>query len=235
MKMDCEVIRPTIPGLASSPPESEPVLVPQRTRSLRSEFMVTMPTNQAPRVHRNVTEDVFEPGFEMNEFKCLKQKPQQIALSEGAQRILETPNAGGNSVWSEVLSFELFKTIYRMQLLRTEMEIDYFFQNYNITDYCGLVGSTRVGVSVTRAMKYKGIFTEDDARILLKKKLNGVIESTKNVAERDAWQKQILHVWAQEQYIADIFKSVYDGLVDSLKANTMVVVTVVQNADWIFK
>ena len=57
---------------------------------------------------------------------------------------------------------------------QTEMEVSYFPEGGSITDYvCELFG-TKVGVSVTRAMKYRGEYTEGDAATLLMKKLKGI-------------------------------------------------------------
>lgn len=53
------------------------------------------------------------------------------------------------------------------------MEVEYFPEGGSITDYtCEMFGTT-IGVSVTRAMKFNGIFMEEDAETLLNKKLKG--------------------------------------------------------------
>ena len=49
----------------------------------------------------------------------------------------------------------------------------YFPEGGSITDYTCLMFGTRLGVSVTRAMKYKGDFEAEDAEKLLRKKLKG--------------------------------------------------------------
>jgi hypothetical protein len=54
------------------------------------------------------------------------------------------------------------------------MEVSYFPQGGSITDYVCEIFDTKVGVSVTRAMKYRGDFTEEDAFNLLTKKLKGI-------------------------------------------------------------
>ena len=53
------------------------------------------------------------------------------------------------------------------------MEVEYFPEGGSITDYTCKMFDTTLGVSVTRAMKYGGDFTEEDADRLLMKKLNG--------------------------------------------------------------
>ena len=52
--------------------------------------------------------------------------------------------------------------------------MSYFPEGGSITDYTCRMFDTTLGVSVTRAMKFgHGDYTEDDARRLLMKKLNG--------------------------------------------------------------
>ena len=54
------------------------------------------------------------------------------------------------------------------------MEVEYFPEGGSITDYMVQMFGLSLGVSVTRAMKYRGgTFTEEDAEKLLNKKLKG--------------------------------------------------------------
>lgn len=76
-------------------------------------------------------------------------------------------------------------------------------------------------------------FTEDDAIHLLNKKLHGVNESTKGVLSQ-SWDKQILHIWAQHEYISDILWNTYEKLPEDIKSNTFVLVTICKNAEWLF-
>jgi len=138
-------------------------------------------------------------------------------------------------VASEVMSYELLRTLYNAQLLRTEMEIDYEFANWKITDYSVKINDQNIGVSVARAMKFGSEFDLADAERILTKKLGGVIDSTRNACGQDKWKKQILHLWAQHEYIVDVLRDCYERTIpDELKSNTMVVVTVCENCDWIF-
>lgn len=160
-------------------------------------------------------------------------KLKEMTLSIAAIRIATTPNAGGNSVVSEVLSFELFQRCFNAKLLKTEMEVDYFPMGGSITDYvCDIFGH-KVGVSVTRAMRYHGEFTEEDAYRLLTKKLRGVVQSTKNSMEK--WEKQILHVWTTSKDTANTLARVYHALESDVTSNTVVMVTVSTNAKYIFR
>lgn len=155
----------------------------------------------------------------------------KMSLSADAEKILTVPNAGGNSVISEVVSCELLKKCFQARLIKTEMEVDYFPEGGSITDYVCEIFRHKVGVSVTRAMKYFGKYTEEDAEHLLMKKLKGVIQSSRNTLEN--WNKQILHVWAQSNNIANTITKVYHTLPNEIRANTVVLVTTT-NANFIF-
>jgi len=160
--------------------------------------------------------------------------PDRSHLCEGALRILDLPNAGGNSVWSEVMSCELMNSLFNARLMRTEMELEYIFWGCKITDYSVRMFDQDIGVSVTRAMKFKGIFKEEDAVALLSKKLEGVNTSTRCISNKHSWTKQILHVWTQHDYIAEVIANTYPKLDPELTANTLIVITVCKNGDWIF-
>ena len=144
------------------------------------------------------------------------------------------PNAGGRSENSEALSCDVLGTMFGARLIATEMELKYWPLNSKITDFSVSIRGEVFGVSVTRAMKYAGTFTEADAYRLLTKKLLGVNASTKAVLKRFRWQKQILHVWAEYKYIAHVLENVYESLSEEVRHNTLVVVTVCENAPWVF-
>lgn len=156
-----------------------------------------------------------------------------IPLSDGGRRILQLPNAGGNSVSSEVMSYELLRMMFNAQLSRTEMELEYFPHGSKITDYSVTLNGEAIGVSVTRAMKFRGTFNARDAQALLNKKLYGVCASSRAVVQ-ETWKKQILHVFAEHEYVAEELKRAFDELDFDTKSNTVVLCTVTSNARWIF-
>ncbi|KAL5018554.1 hypothetical protein ScPMuIL_004276 [Solemya velum] len=153
-------------------------------------------------------------------------------FSIGADKLLNVPNAGGSSVLSEVLSFELLHKCFRASLLKTEMEVEYFPEGGSITDYVCDVFGQKVGVSVTRAMKYRGQYTRHDALHLLNKKLTGVIQSSRNTLE--GWSKQILHVWTPSSRISNTVTKVYKKLPCAVRHNTVVVVTTTDKSEFMF-
>lgn len=180
-------------------------------------------------------EDVKERLFTKNLLKPSK-RFENFTFCEGAQKIFRLPNAGGNSVNSEALSLELLNSLYGATLEATEMELRYFPLGSKITDYSVKVQNQLLGVSVTRAMKFgNSNFSKGDAKRLLEKKLYGVNASTKAVLRKYRWKKQILHVFAEHKYIANILEDVYNNEIEEeLKNNTIVIVTICENADWIF-
>jgi hypothetical protein len=159
----------------------------------------------------------------------------KIKLSTEARRIVNTPNAGGDSVKSEAMSFELLNKFLNAKLLMTEMEVTYFPEGGSITDYVLVMFNRVVAVSVTRAMKYgkDQVFTKEDAHLLLKKKLKGVKQSSRNMLF-PLWEKQILHVWVYDEAVARTLYEAWKEMDDDIKMNTVVLVTLAKNSAELF-
>lgn len=177
------------------------------------------------------------PLYIFSQFDCTV-NPKQVPLSKGAQRIMFEENAGGCSELSEAFSFEILRRCFGAKLVKTEMAIEYWWPHWKKTDYSCRMGEVKVGVSVTRAMKYNGVFTRKDGLHLLRKKLFGINESSLGVLERDEWQRQVLHIWATDPYIADLLQALFLELVfdePELVQNTVILVTVASpDCWWIF-
>ncbi|KAG0243978.1 hypothetical protein B0O80DRAFT_519155 [Mortierella sp. GBAus27b] len=156
--------------------------------------------------------------------------------SSDALRMLNTPNAGGSSILSEVLSCEMLNRCLGATLAKTEMEIRYLFAYQPITDYTitlpNLSPLVHVGVSVTRAFAFKGPYRKSDCRKLLWKKLSGILASSRNVID-ERFFKQILHVWVPNGKVARTVQSTYRSLPIEVTRNTVVIISVV-NAPWVF-
>lgn len=159
----------------------------------------------------------------------------KIAFSKDALRILNEPNAGGTSENSEAMSMEVLGRVFGARLCHTEMTLRYWPEGSKKTDYSvSLPDGQVMAVSVTRAADYRGpgTFTEESASYLLRKKLQGVIESNRNVIKEMRWKKQILHVWVPSQRIAKMLQRAYRRLRSSVKANTIVLVTLICDAEF---
>jgi len=172
-------------------------------------------------------------GLIHNKFSNFRQ--HFFKLTPGAKKIQADPNAGGSSVWSEVLSFEVLHRLFNCRLLKTELELVYFPYGSKITDYSVDIKGQNIGVSVTRAMEFKTKFSITVARELLEKKLTGVRVSTKAVLKHMRWKKQILHIWVQNEEILDTLQAAYETLPTELKADTLLVCTLATQAEFVFQ
>lgn len=84
----------------------------------------------------------------------------RVRWSPDASRMLANPNAGGSSLVSEVLAFEVLARAFGASLERTELELAYS-RGSKMTDFAiVLFGGFPLGVSVTRAYKWQGTSTK---------------------------------------------------------------------------
>ncbi|NOU26297.1 MAG: hypothetical protein HOO96_00195 [Polyangiaceae bacterium] len=152
------------------------------------------------------------------------------SLSEGGKVLYDTPNAGGSSTESEVMSYEVLRYCDGAKLLKTETQIQYAAPGdaggNPITDILMEIDGKKIGVSVTRAYKPASLgYTDADAQTLLMKKLGDINLSSKRVLPVDKWSKQILHVFTATQAQTDAVHRVWATLDAATKADTIVVVT----------
>lgn len=151
----------------------------------------------------------------------------KASLSPGGQRLFDTPNAGGSSGESEVMSFEVLHYCEGATLLKTETEVTYAPGQGSITDILVEINGKKVGVSVTRAYKptNQGPQTDAEIKALLEKKLVGINESSARVTAADKWVKQILHVLASTQASVEAIQRVLPTISAATRADTIVLVT----------
>jgi hypothetical protein len=142
---------------------------PHRTFVVSIGYELAVSTHCKLAFRRNVHNHL-SGGFFVSHLRATAASFRVIPLSVGACRIRDTPNAGGNSVSSEVMSFEILRLLLNAKLSRTEMELHYFPRG-KITDYSCHIGGQCMGVSVTRALRYQGVFEPADAYKLLSKKV----------------------------------------------------------------
>ena len=165
----------------------------------------------------------------------------RMLWSPDAQRMLSLPNAGGSSLVSETLAFELLARAFGASLERTELELLYS-RGSKMTDFAiHLFGGYPLGVSVTRAYKWrKGLLQERvpkeldvcEAKRLLVKKLEAINTSSRNV-QNYRFRKQILLVWAFTHRDATLLEQIYTEVPASLRANTVLLITRCNGVDWI--
>jgi len=176
------------------------------------------------------TPSLFVNTYEFNDSESF----DDTLLVEGALDRYNSENAGGSSICSEAMSIQLLHECEGADLFKMETEITYDVEG-KMTDWIAAVDGQKVGVSVTRAYKGPGVsqYFEEDAIQLLEKKLSGILESTANVSQEDAWVKQVLHVWTLQPDWVPTLQAAYDQLSPDLKADTIVLITVEANSDYI--
>jgi len=235
-----EEIPSTPDGLGALGESSEPMhtFIPDTNSDsvacAMSRDFVVIGDQEATTVLRESLGDPHQATFLVNQFYPTRPF-EDFSVCKGSQKVFTEPNAGGNSVNSEAMSFEVLHRLYGARLVKTEMAIAYYHPNWKKTDYSIHLFGHHVGVSVTRAMKHRGPFTVEDGEILMQKKLNGVNISTIGVVRADRWEKQILHVWAQNADTAQILRKVYMELPPALRSNTIVIVTVSDRTPYLFR
>lgn len=153
----------------------------------------------------------------------------KASLSSDGQRIFDTPNAGGSSTESEVMSFEVLRACEGAKLLKTETEVAYsdaMGGPPTITDLLVEIEGKKVGVSVTRAYRPQDQpFSDEDVKALIQKKLEGINRSSERVTPDDKWVKQILHVFAANKAQADAVVRIVPTIHAAIRANTIVLLT----------
>jgi hypothetical protein len=180
-----------------------------------------------------VIPEIAKPTPSLIESNLTFAPPEQYVRSElspGGQRLFDTPNAGGSSGESEVMSYEVLHVCEGADLLKTETEIAYGGPvdggGSPITDFLVTIQGKKVGVSVTRAYKPASQgYTVADATTLLTKKLDDIQKSSARVLAADKWVKQILYVFAETQAQYDAAKTAWGQLSAAVKADTIVVLT----------
>jgi hypothetical protein len=154
-------------------------------------------------------------------------------LTEGAQIILTTPNAGGSSIISEAFAFEVLARCEDAELLETETEISYDPPDSKKTDLLVTLALQKVGVSVTRAVGFppEDPYPPAQAASLMASKLADILISSQNVVPEDEWVKQILVVMAYADMHAQLIETAWNELDPATKADTIVYVVVTDGID----
>jgi hypothetical protein len=163
----------------------------------------------------------------------------RASLSPGGQELFDVANAGGSSVESEVMSFEVLHFCEGAKLLKSETQIAYQPPSdagaNTITDILVEIAGAKVGVSVTRAYHPPSIpYTDADAKSLLEKKLVGINRSSERVLPEDKWVKQILHVLSVSQANTDAIGRVWGTIDPAIRADTIVLVTQTNGGGFVY-
>lgn len=156
-----------------------------------------------------------------------------MKLTPGGQYIAQTPNAGGNSVLSEVFAFEVLARCEDAKLLKTETEITYENPRGKITDILVEIDGLKIGVSVVRAIAFpfNDPYPIGEAERILRSKLEGIALSSENVTAQDRWVKQILSVIAYTPMHAQQIRQAWMALEPELRGDTVLYVTATEGDD----
>lgn len=154
-------------------------------------------------------------------------------LTPGGQQIKDEGGLNDGSIYSELVAYEVLARCDMAELLKTEAKILYKNPMGKKTDLLVELAGHKVGVSVVRAVGFPqdDPYTVAQAEMILKKKLGDIALSTANAAPEDAWIKQILSVVAYGPMHVESILTAYDGLDPTLKADTILVVSVTDGAD----
>lgn len=166
----------------------------------------------------------------------ISQSNAKVVISPDASRVLNNPNAGGNSILSEALACDILGRLHGATNVHTEMEVNYIYSNWKICDFTIDIYENRVGISVTRAMNYKdpAAYTLDDAKTLLRKKTNGLILARDNATYIDTFYTSILFIWCQTTRIAELLCEAYMSLNEDLTPPELIIYCVVSDVREIF-
>jgi hypothetical protein len=153
-------------------------------------------------------------------------------LTSGGLHIVETPNAGGSSLYSEVFAFEWLARCEGATLLKTETEITYDVDGKKADILVSILGR-KVGVSVTRAVHFPfgQPYTMTEATTLLQRKLDDLALATTQVSAADLWTEQMVAAEAYDAQHAQVFMDAWNALTPSTKRETILVVAVTDGDD----
>jgi len=103
------------------------------------------------------------------------------------------PNAGGSSIYSEALAYQILEAKYGHKLYQTECQVQYSPLGGRMVDMVTIYKDKYIGVSVTRMFDYSIDFSIKE---LLEKKIKGLLDATRNI---DYISSRILFVWVKNK------------------------------------
>jgi len=169
--------------------------------------------------------------FGMDQFDDPAERPR---LTQGAQTMLATPNAGGSSGISEAFAFEVLALCEGASLVKTETQLTYVPPTSKKTDILVSIAGQLVGVSVTRAVSFPpdaGYPLTPQRIAFVEGKLDDIIVSSMNVQPPDRWVKQLLVVMAQGDEHAATLRAAWEAIDATSKADTVLYVVVTDGLD----
>ena len=153
-------------------------------------------------------------------------------LTPGGRRIVETPNAGGSSLYSEVFAYEWLARCELAALLKTETEIVYDVDGKK-ADILVEIDERKVGVSVVRFIKYPfdSEYLVSDALPLVQRKIEDLRLATSQVSAGDLWTSQMVVAIAYSSQHAQAAMQAWTMLDASVRGSTIFIVVVSEGED----
>lgn len=176
-------------------------------------------SESTPSLFENVIDfgdDWFDPGD--------KEK-----LTEGGKVIFDSPNAGGSSLESEIIAYELLDRCEGAALVKTESEIVYDDPG-KIVDLLIGVDGEQVGVSVVRLYS-PNVMPQSDVTALISKGLEDINDASAKVSIADAWVKAVLVVMAYDDSYAEKAQVAWSSIASETRADTVVYLVTTDGAD----
>jgi hypothetical protein len=185
---------------------------------------------------------ILNNNFEIDSDLFFVPNGKYVKLSTMAKKILKLPNAGGNSKESEALSAQILRKQFDAKGLTSEMEIQYWSENWKKCDYKTTIDNITVAVSVTRLVPFRinmispnekltGIILSSKERLknqvvkLYEKKLYGLVIARSGMLNIPDFMVSILHILCRTNDEVDMLNEVYNELSDELKSDIIVLIS----------
>ncbi len=152
-------------------------------------------------------------------------------LTPGGRHIVETPTAGGSSLYSEVFAYEWLARCELAPLLKTETEIVYDVDGKK-ADLLVEVDGRKVGVSVVRFVKYPfgTPYPIEDALPLVQRKIEDLRLATSQVSASDHWTAQMVVALAYDLQHAQVAMQAWNMLDATTRGATIFIVFVTEGS-----
>lgn len=112
---------------------------------------------------------------------------------------------------------DILSQLYKAKCIWTEMEIEYYYDNWKKCDFVTIIGNENVGVSVTRVLPPVKMNPDDYDKYvaqLLYKKLHGLVVSRAGALNKAAFSRSMLFAWSPSRVVSRIIQATFDICVD---------------------
>lgn len=149
-------------------------------------------------------------------FKISSFEERKKFLNNDTGQIINSENAGGSSIYSEAIAFDILRIVCNAKLKNIETNVIYSPEGGSKIDFEVFIDNKLIGVSVTRAIKFdkyrRTLFDNENDFItdLITKKIQKFNNAEKNVIQK--WDAKILMIWLYDESLIKIIYKVYSSL-----------------------